>query len=59
MHDGGMHGGRGVHGGGVWWGACMAHMPPTPADTTRYGAAVNEQAVRILLECILVEVMVM
>ena len=28
-------------------GACMA-------DTTRHGDAVNEQAVRILLECILV-----
>ena len=33
--------------------ACMARMPP-PADTTRYGDTVNERAVRILLECILV-----
>ena len=56
--------GRGVHGGGglcmaggmcgkgVMHGgmACVAHPP----DTTRYGDTVNERAVRILLECILV-----
>ena len=38
----------GVHGGG----AC--HTCPPPANTTRYGDTVNERAVRILLECILV-----
>ena len=51
---GGMHG-KGVcmcmAGGHVWKGVCMAY-PPT--DTTRYGDTVNERAVRILLECILV-----
>ena len=41
-----------VAGGHVWWGVCMAHIPP--ADTTRYGDTVNERAVCILLECILV-----
>ena len=47
----------GVHGGGcAWQGACVACTPP-PADTTRYGDTVNERAVRILLECILVKVM--
>ena len=38
-------------GGHVWWGACMAHMPPSLQilqDT------VNERVVCILLECILV-----
>ena len=34
-------------GGHVWWGVCMA-------DTTTYGDTVNERAVRILRECILV-----
>ena len=38
--------------GHVWWGACMVGAQ---ADTTRYGDAVNERTVRILLECILVE----
>ena len=33
--------------GSAWWGACMA-------DTTRYSDTVNERAIRILLECILV-----
>ena len=50
----------GVHGRGrVWQGDSMRgrgvhgmHAPPT--DTTRYGDMVNERAVRILLECILV-----
>ena len=48
--QGGMHGGghawqgwQGVHGRGAY-----------VADTTRYGDTVNERAVRILLECILV-----
>ena len=44
---GGMHGG----GGGMHGGACVAHTPgprQIPRDT------VNEWAVRILLECILV-----
>ena len=50
---GGMHGcSGGVHGcsgGGAWllWGGAAL-------DTTRYGDTVNEWAVRILLECILV-----
>ena len=47
----------GMHGRGhAWWGACVAGgclacTPPFPPDTTIY---VNERAVRILLECILV-----
>ena len=41
-------------GGHAWHGACVSHMPPPPADTTRYGDTVNERAVRILLECILI-----
>ena len=65
MAKGGMHG-EGVHGkgGGVWQrggvakggmhdegGICgMGHV----WDTTRYRDTINEQAVRILLECILV-----
>ena len=40
-----------MHGGGCVWqgGACVAHMPPRQIlrDT------VNERAVRVLLECIL------
>ena len=61
---GGVHGGRGMYGRGSmhgrghsWQGACVACMhvpPPPPTDTTKYGDTVNEQAVRILLECILV-----
>ena len=57
--------GQGVHGGGVCGrgdmrggrGACVVGgcMPCTPlTNTTRYGDTVNERAVRILLECILV-----
>ena len=58
---GGMHGGGACMVGGMhgrecaWWVACMPcmlHIPP--ADATRYGDAINERAVRILLECILV-----
>ena len=52
---GGMHGRRHVWQGECAWqggirggGACMA-------DTTRYGDTVNERAVRIVLECILVK----
>ena len=49
---GGMCGLGGVRGGGHawWWGVCMLRMPPQQIlrDT------VNERAVRILLECILV-----
>ena len=67
---GGMHGRWGVHGKGhAWWGggmngrgvcmarghmwqgACMAHTSP-PWQILR--DTVNERAVRILLECILV-----
>ena len=44
----GMHG-RGVHGSGVH----ATHALP-PANTMRYGDTVNERAVHILLECILV-----
>ena len=42
-----MAGGACVAGGHAW------HAHPL-ADTTRYGDTVNERAVRILLECILV-----
>ena len=53
---GGMHGcSRGVcmvapGGGGVWLLRVGGHA----SDTTRYGDTINERAVRILLECILV-----
>ena len=51
--QGGMHGGDGMHGGGrVWQGACMVGDRPPQALRQRY--TVNERAVRILLECILV-----
>ena len=54
--QGGMHGRWGMRGREgmcmarehAWWEVCMAHMPLTLRD------AVNERAVRILLECILV-----
>ena len=43
----------GVCGGGpAWQGVCM--VGACMADTMRYGDMVNERAVRILLECILV-----
>ena len=52
---GGMHGcSGGTH---VWlvWGACMVALGGGHAwDTMRYGDTINEWAVRILLECILV-----
>ena len=57
---GGMHGCSGgcmvALGGHVWllWGACMVAPGGCVWDTTRYGDMVNERAVRILLECILV-----
>ena len=64
MRGGGMHGGRRtwwgvVHGGGMrgrGGGMCGGgmhgmHAPPPTPDTMR---SVNERAVRILLECILV-----
>ena len=48
-----MAGGVCVAGGGhVLQGACMAHMSPLPQQILR--DTVNERAVRILLECILV-----
>ena len=59
---GGMHG-RGVHGRGhVWWGACTvggmcgrgACVPQQILQDT-----VNQRAVRILLECILVSILFM
>ena len=43
---GGMH--------GCCWGACMVAPGGHAWDTTRYGDTINERAVRILLECILV-----
>ena len=67
---GGIHGRGGMHGRGhVWQGACMAggvcmargacvagghawHTRPPPREILR--DTVNERAVRILLECILV-----
>ena len=60
---GGMHCGKGVYvcgrgacmaGGGMHGRGCMHATPPPPPDTMRYGDTVNERAVRILLECILV-----
>ena len=43
---------RGVH--GYSWGACVVAPGGHAWDTTRYGDTINERAVRILLECILV-----
>ena len=49
---GGVRGKGGVHGGGyAWQGACATHAPPKILRDM-----VNERAVRILLECILVYV---
>ena len=42
----------GVH--GYSWGACVVAPRGHAWDTTRYGDTINERAVRILLECILV-----
>ena len=60
--QGGMHGCSrgGMH--GCSWGACvvaprgvcMVALGGCAWDTTRYGDTINERAVRILLECILV-----
>ena len=44
---------RGVH--GCCWGACMVAPGGCVWDMTRYGDTINERAVRILLECILVK----
>ena len=44
----------GVMVGGMRGMERVCHTCPPPADTTRYGDTVNERAVRILLECILV-----
>ena len=50
-------------GGHAWWGGMCGrgvrvtgevHGMHAPPETTRYGDTVNERAVRILLECILV-----
>ena len=43
-------------GGGVWWqrGGMHDEGGGHAWDTTRYGDTINEWAVRILLECILV-----
>ena len=43
---GGMH--------GCCWGVCVVAPGGHAWDTTRYGDTINERAVRILLECILV-----
>ena len=58
---GGVHGMGGMCGMGVCMaggacvvGGCMPCMPPLLANTTRYSDTINEWAVRILLECILV-----
>ena len=45
--------GRAWQAGCAWRGGHAWHAHPL-ADTTRYGDTVNERAVRILLECILV-----
>ena len=44
--------GRVWQGGHAWQGACVTHMPPRQILRLRH--TVNERAVRILLECILV-----
>ena len=50
---GGMHGRGCMHGGGhAWQGACMAGGACVPQQILR--DTVDERAVRILLECILV-----
>ena len=53
---GGMHGRGGMYGRGAAYmaGGHACHTSP-PADTTRYGDTVNEWAVRIILECILLQ----
>ena len=51
MVKGGMHGEGGMRGER---GACVAKGRGHAWDTTRYGDTINERAVRILLECILV-----
>ena len=45
-----------ARGGHAWllWGACMVAPGGHAWDMMRYGDTVNERAVRILLECILV-----
>ena len=40
--------------GDAWRGVCMTHMPPAPGQTLRLRHTVNERALRIILECILV-----
>ena len=54
VHDRGCVWQGGMHGKGAAWQGGMHGMHAPPADTTRYGDTVNERAVRILLECILV-----
>ena len=57
-----VHRGGGMRGGGNAWlggvhgcsGACVTCMPPHPGQILRLRHTVNERAVRILLECILV-----
>ena len=51
----GMHGHGGVHEQGGMHGQGGVHAMHTPPDTMRYSRLVNARAVRILLECILVE----
>ena len=61
---GGVHGRGGLHGGGgacvtggAWQGACVTCTPPRQILQLRH--TVNERAVRILLECILVLPLIM
>ena len=49
--QGGLRGKGGVHGEG---GLCVVNGGGCAWDMTRYGDTINERAVRILLECILV-----
>ena len=51
---GGMHGCLGGCAWLLWGGACVVALRGHAWDTMRYGDTVNERAVRILLECILV-----
>ena len=56
VKGGGMHGegGHAWQKGGVWQRGGMHGEGGHAWDTTRYGNTINERAVSILLECILV-----
>ena len=53
--SGGVHGCSGGHAWLLWGGMHGCSVGGHAWDTTRYGDTVNERAVRILLECILVK----